>query len=339
MSSMLAMQLQAPGTPLVPVSLRVPEPGPGQVLVRVRCCAVCRTDLHVVDGELPDPRLPIVPGHEVVGEVVQLGAGVQGLALGDRIGIPWVGWTCGRCQYCQSGRENLCPRAEFTGYHLDGGYAEYAVADARFCFRIPEGFPDLRAAPLLCAGLIGYRSLRMAGDARRLGIYGFGAAAHIITQVAVHQGRQVFAFTREGDEVGQRFAREVGAVWAGASTEHPPVELEAAIIFAPVGALVPHALAAVEPGGTVVCGGIHMSDIPSFPYSLLWGERVVRSVANLTRRDGEEFLALVPELTLEIAVEPYPLQAANEALWALREGRVRGAAVLTTEEVAVPAPS
>lgn len=339
MSSMLAMQLQAPGTPLVPVTLRVPEPGPGQVLVRVRCCAVCRTDLHVVDGELPDPRLPIIPGHEVVGEVVQLGAGVQGLALGDRVGIPWVGWTCGRCRYCQSGRENLCPRAEFTGYHLDGGYAEYAVADARFCFRIPEGFPDLQAAPLLCAGLIGYRSMRMAGDARRLGIYGFGAAAHIVTQVAVHQGRQVFAFTKEGDEAGQQFAREMGAVWAGASTERPPVELEAAIVFAPVGALVPQALAALEPGGTVVCGGIHMSDIPSFPYSLVWGERVVRSVANLTRRDGEEFLALVPELTLEIAVEPYPLQAANEALRALREGRVRGAAVLTMDEVAVPAPS
>ncbi len=265
-------------------------------MLHVRACGVCRTDLHVVDGELPDPKLPLVPGHEVVGTVAAKGERAGRFAVGDRVGVPWLGWTCGVCRYCRSGRENLCDRPAFTGYTLDGGYAEYVAADHRYCFPIPDGYSDAEAAPLLCAGLIGYRSLVMAGDARRLGIYGFGAAAHIVAQVAKHQGREVYAFTRPGDVAAQRFARELGAVWAGGSTDRPPVELDAAILFAPVGALVPAALAAVAKGGVVVCGGIHMSDIPAFPYRLLWGERVVRSVANLTRRDGEEFLALAPKV-------------------------------------------
>jgi propanol-preferring alcohol dehydrogenase len=305
-------------------------PGPDQVLIRVHACGVCRTDLHVVDGELPDPKLPLVPGHEIVGIVEQRGEQVERFAIGDRVGVPWLGYTCGSCSYCCAGRENLCDRSRFTGYTLDGGYAEYTLADQRFCFPLPVTFSDREAAPLLCAGLIGYRSLVMAGDARRLGIYGFGAAAHIITQVARHQGRQVYAFTRPGDEEGQRFARDLGAVWAGDSTCLPPEELEAAILYAPVGSLVPAALRAVAKGGTVVCAGIHMSDIPAFPYRLLWSERVVRSVANLTRRDGEEFLALAPRIPVRTQVEAFPLHEASEALERLRTGRIRGAAVLMT---------
>ena len=296
-----------------------PEPHPGQLLVQVHACAVCRTDLHVFDGELPDPKLPLVLGHQVVGTVV---------GDGRRVGIPWLGWTCGECRYCRSDRENLCDRARFTGYQLDGGYAEYTVADERFCFALPDRYTDLEAAPLLCAGLIGYRSLRLTGDAERLGLYGFGSSAHIVAQVARHQGRRVFAFTRAGDEEGQEFARELGAVWAGASEEPPPEELDAAIIFAPVGALVPIALRALAKGGIVVCAGIHMSDVPSFPYELLWGERVVRSVANLTRRDGEEFLALAPQVPVRTEVEAYPLEQTNEALQRVRSGRLRGAAVV-----------
>jgi propanol-preferring alcohol dehydrogenase len=322
---MKAMVLTAPGEPLRAEDLRVPDLGPGQVLVAVDACGVCRTDLHVVDGELPQPKLPLVPGHQIVGRVVE---GGERFAAGDRVGIPWLGWTCGECRYCLSGRENLCDRARFTGYQLDGGYAELAAADERFCFPLPEGFDDLQAAPLLCAGLIGYRSLRLAGDAGRLGLYGFGAGAHIVTQVALHEGRRVFAFTRAGDDRAQAFARELGAEWAGGSEEAPPEELDAAIVFAPVGALVPAALAAVAKGGSVVCAGIHMSDLPSFPYELLWGERVVRSVANLTRRDGEEFLALAPRVPVRTEVEVFPLAAANEALATLRAGEVRGAAVL-----------
>jgi propanol-preferring alcohol dehydrogenase len=303
-----------------------PEPKPGQVLVEVAACGVCRTDLHVVDGELPDPKLPLVPGHQVVGRVVEAG---ERLAAGDRVGIPWLGWTCGECRYCLSGRENLCDRARFTGYQLDGGYAELIAADERFCFPLPEGDDDLQAAPLLCAGLIGYRSLRLAGDAERLGLYGFGASAHIVAQVARHEGHRVFAFTRAGDEQAQKLARELGAEWAGDAAGPSPEELDAAIIFAPAGELVPAALGAVAKGGTVVCAGIHMTDIPSFPYELLWGERVLRSVANLTRRDGEEFLALAPRVPVRTEVEAYPLAEANEALARLRAGRVRGAAVLT----------
>jgi propanol-preferring alcohol dehydrogenase len=325
---MLAMTLRAPGTPLEPVDRSPPTPGPDQVLLHVRACGVCRTDLHVVDGELPDPKLPLVPGHEVVGTVVAKGERAGRFAVGDRVGVPWLGWTCGVCRYCRSGRENLCDRPAFTGYTLDGGYAEYAAADHRYCFPIPDGYSDAEAAPLLCAGLIGYRSLVMAGDAQRLGIYGFGAAAHIVAQVAKHQGREVYAFTRPGDAAAQRFARELGAVWAGGSTDRPPVELDAAILFAPVGALVPAALAAVAKGGVVVCGGIHMSDIPAFPYRLLWGERVVRSVANLTRRDGEEFLALAPKVPVRTEVHTLPLAEANEALRRLRAGEVQGAEVL-----------
>ena len=327
---MRAMRLEAPGRDLQLVDLPVPVPAAGQVLLRVSACAVCRTDLHVVDGELPDPVLPLVPGHEIVGTVAELGAGVKRWRIGDRLGVPWLGWSCGECSYCLTGRENLCARARFTGYLMDGGFAEYAVADARFCFAMPPAFSDLEAAPLLCAGFIGYRSLRVAGDARRLGLYGFGAAAHIIAQVACYEGRQVFAFARPGDLSAQQFALELGARWAGGSDEAPPEPLDAAIIFAPVGALVPAALRAVNRGGTVVCAGIHMSDIPSFPYSILWEERVVRSVANLTRRDGEEFLALAPKIPVRTTVEPYPLANANEALAALRSGRVRGAAVLVT---------
>lgn len=325
---MRAMVLRAPGGPLRPEELPVPEPGSGEVLVRVRACGVCRTDLHVVDGELREPKLPLVVGHQIVGVVERAGEGVERFSPGDRVGVPWLGRTCGRCRYCRTGRENLCGEARFTGYQLDGGFAEYARADARFCLPVPEGYPDLQAAPLLCAGLIGYRALRMAGDAERLGLYGFGASAHIILQVARHQGRRVFAFARDGDEEAQRFARRLGAEWAGGSGQRPPEELDAAIIFAPVGALVPLALRAVARGGTVVCAGIHMSDIPSFPYELLWGERQLRSVANLTRRDGEEFLALAPEVPVRTEVRPYPLEGANQALDDLRSGRLTGAAVL-----------
>jgi alcohol dehydrogenase, propanol-preferring len=325
------MVLDAPGRPLRDSEVPEPEPGPEQVLLRVHACAVCRTDLHVVDGELPDPKLPLIPGHQIVGAVEGVGGLVDRFAKGDRVGVPWLGYADGACRYCLAGRENLCDNARFTGYEMDGGYAAYAVADHRFCFPLPEGYPDLQAAPLLCAGLIGYRSLRAAGDAGRLGLYGFGASAHIIIQVAVHQGREVFAFTRDGDEEGQDFARELGAAWVGGSSEPPPEELDAAIIFAPVGALVPVALRAVAKGGVVVCAGIHMSDIPSFPYEVLWGERCVRSVANLTRRDGEEFLELAPEVPVHTEVAPFSLEEANEGLSALREGRIRGAAVLVVD--------
>ncbi len=328
---MRAMVLDVPGEPLRVAEMRVPEPGEGRVLLRVHCCAVCRTDLHVVDGELPDPRLPLVPGHQIVGTVERLGERTDSFTVGERVGVPWLGWTDGECRYCLSGRENLCENARFTGYQIDGGYAEYAVADARFCFPFPEGFPDLQAAPLLCAGLIGHRSLRFTGDAERLGLYGFGASAHIVAQVAAHEGRRIFAFTSPHDEEAQEFARELGAEWAGSSEEAPPEELDAAIIFAPVGALVPAALRAVARGGTVVCAGIHMSDIPSFPYEILWGERSVRSVANLTRQDGLDFLALAPEIPVRTEVMPLPLEEANEALAALRDGKVRGAAVLIIE--------
>jgi alcohol dehydrogenase, propanol-preferring len=323
-----AMILDVPGEPLRVAEAPVPEPGEGQLLLSVHCCAVCRTDLHVVDGELPHPRLPLIPGHQIVGTVEKIGGPAGSFAVGDRVGVPWLGWTDGECRYCLSGRENLCENARFTGYHIDGGYAEYALADTRFCFPIPEGFPDLQAAPLLCAGLIGHRSLRFAGDAERLGLYGFGASAHIVAQVAAHEGRRIFAFTSPHDEEAQEFARELGAEWAGSSEEAPPEELDAAIIFAPVGALVPAALRAVARGGTVVCAGIHMSDIPSFPYEILWGERSVRSVANLTRQDGLDFLALAPEVPVRTEVVPFPLEEANQALDALRGGRVRGAAVL-----------
>ncbi len=312
------MVLEAAGGELREAELPDPEPAAGQLLLDVRACGVCRTDLHVLDGELPHPKLPLVPGHQIVGVT----------ADGRRVGVPWLGWTCGTCGYCRSGRENLCDRAQFTGYQLDGGYAERVVADERFCFPVPEGYPDEQAAPLLCAGLIGYRSLRLAGDAERLGLYGFGASAHIVAQVARHEGRRVFAFTKAGDEEGQDFARELGAEWAGGSAERPPEELDAAILFAPAGELVPAALAAVAKGGAVVCAGIHMSDIPAFPYELLWGERQVRSVANLTRADGDEFLALAPRIPVRTEVETFPLTAANEALDRLRHGRIRGAAVL-----------
>jgi propanol-preferring alcohol dehydrogenase len=316
---MRAMVFEAPGEPLREAELDRPAAGPGELLLEVRACGVCRTDLHLIDGEVGIAEPPRVLGHQIVGEVV---------GEGRRVGVPWLGWTCGECEYCRSGRENLCPRARFTGCDIDGGFAEYAVADERYCFPIPDSYPDEQAAPLLCAGLIGYRSLRMCGDARRIGFYGFGAAAHILTQVAIAEGREVYAFTRAGDERGQRFARDLGAVWAGGSEDAPPESLDAAIIFAPVGALVPAALSAVAPGGTVVCGGIHMSDIPSFPYELLWGERAVRSVANLTRVDGEELLALAPGVPVETAVTTYPLGAANTALEDLRAGRFLGAAVI-----------
>jgi alcohol dehydrogenase, propanol-preferring len=313
------MLLDAPERALREAALPEPRPGPGQVLVQVHVCGVCRTDLHVADGELIHPKLPLVLGHQIVGTVV---------GEDRRVGIPWLGWTDGECRYCRSGQENLCDRAQFTGYDLDGGYAEYAVADERFCFALPDGYADLHAAPLLCAGLIGYRALSLAGDGERLGLYGFGASAHIITQVARHQGRRVFAFTRPGDTAGQEFARELGAEWAGGSDESPPEELDAAIIFAPVGALVPTALRSVGKAGVVVCAGIHMSDIPTFPYELLWGERVLRSVANLTRRDGEEFLSLAPQVPVRTEVQVFPLEQANEALDHLRRGETRGAVVL-----------
>ena len=328
---MLAMVLNKPRGALEPEQRAVPAPGPHQVLLKVRACAVCRTDLHVVDGELPGVRHPVVPGHEIVGEVVSCGAGVD-IATGTRLGVPWLGSTCGTCDYCRSGRENLCDSARFTGCHLDGGYADYTLADARYCLRLPDELDDVHAAPLLCAGLIGYRALTMTGDARRLGLYGFGAAAHIVAQVARFQGRECHAFVRPGDTAAADFARELGCTWVGGSDELPPVLLDAAIIFAPAGELVPRALAAVRKGGTVVCGGIHMSDIPSFPYALLWGERVVRSVANLTRRDGEEFLSLAPQVPIRTHVKTFPLDAANEALQQLREGRLSGAAVLLPRE-------
>ena len=322
---MRAMVLDRPGTPLRPVDLAEPEPAAGQVLVGVACCGVCRTDLHVVDGELPDPSLPLVVGHQVVGRVI---GGAERFAPGLRVGIPWLGWTDGTCRYCRSGRENLCDAARFTGYTLDGGYAELAVADERYCVPIPDGYADEQAAPLLCAGLIGYRALRMAGDAERLGLYGFGASAHIVAQLARHEGRRVFAFTRAGDEAAQSLALEFGAEWAGSSDGPAPEELDAAILFAPVGALVPAALRASAKGAVVVCAGIHMSDIPSFPYELLWEERIVRSVANLTRQDAEEFMALAPQVPVRTEVEVFPLAEANEALARLRGGEVRGAAVL-----------
>jgi alcohol dehydrogenase, propanol-preferring len=328
---MRAMILDTPGQALRSGELPTPEAGAGQVLLRLAACAVCRTDLHIADGELRDPKLPLVLGHEIIGTVVAVGHDVERFSEGDRLGVPWLGWTCGVCPYCRSGRENLCDRARFTGYHIDGGYAEYTVADSRFCFPIPDGYADMAAAPLLCAGLIGYRSLVAAGDGERLGLYGFGAAAHIVTQVARHQGRRVFALTRAGDVEGQRFATALGAVWAGDASMDPPEELDAAIVFAPVGALVPTALRAVRKGGVVVCAGIHMSDIPSFRYDLLWGERVLRSVANLTRRDGEEFLSLAPSIPVRTEVQAYSIEDANRALSDLRQGRVRGAAVLTPE--------
>jgi propanol-preferring alcohol dehydrogenase len=324
------MLLEAAGQPLRPAEVPIPEPGSNEVLLRVHACAVCRTDLHIVDGELAQPKLPLILGHQIVATVDAAGADVQTPRVGDRVGVPWLGSTDGTCPYCRSGRENLCERAQFTGYSRDGGFAEFTVADARFCFPIPEGYPDLQAAPLLCAGLIGFRSLRMTGDAERLGIYGFGSAAHIITQVARHQGRRVFAFTRAGDTRSQAFAMELGAEWAGPSEGRPPDELDAAIIFAPTGELVPAALRALAKGGVVVCGGIHMSDIPSFPYEILWGERVVRSVANLTRQDGLEFLALAPNVPVRTRVEAFALSEANEALLRVREGSVQGSAVMTS---------
>ena len=322
------MVLESPRQPLVAKEVPRPAPRADQLLVRVAACAVCRTDLHVLDGELPNPKLPLILGHEIVGRVEQIGAEVRGFQIGQRVGIPWLGWTCGECKFCLTNRENLCERARFTGYTIDGGYAEYTVADARFCFPMPDAYEDVAAAPLLCAGLIGYRCLRKAGDARRLGIYGFGAAAHIIAQVARHQDREIFAFTTPGDTAAQDFARRLGAQWAGGSDETPPQPLDAAIIFAPVGPLVPAALRVLERGGTVVCGGIHMSDIPSFPYDDLWQERTICSVANLTRRDGEEFLALAPQVPVRTETRTFPLAQANEALHALRSGALTGAAVL-----------
>ncbi len=328
---MEAMLLERPRTPLRAAEVPRPEPGPGQVLLQVLACGVCRTDLHVADGELPDPKLPLVLGHEIVGRIVARGPGASRFAPGQRVGVPWLGWTDGTCRYCRSGRENLCERARFTGYQLDGGYAEFAIADERYCFPVPDAYGDVAAAPLLCAGLIGYRSLRAAGEAERLGLYGFGAAAHLVAQVARHQGRTVYAFTRPGDAAAQRFALDLGARWAGGSDQLPPEPLDAAIIFAPVGALVPAALRALAPGGVVVCAGIHMSPIPSFEYDLLWRERTVRSVANLTRRDGEEFLALAPRVPVRTETEPFPLREANQALGRLRAGEVRGAAVLVPQ--------
>ena len=331
---MRAMILQAPQQQLVSCEVPLPTVGRGQLLVRVAVCAVCRTDLHVIDGELPNPKLPLIPGHEIVGRVEKLGEGVSGFGVGERVGIPWLGWTCGECKFCRSNRENLCERALFTGYTIDGGYAEFTVADARFCFRIPDAYDDVSAAPLLCAGLIGYRSLRMTRDAERIGIYGFGAAAaHIVAQVAHHQGRKIFAFTRPGDVTAQRFALAMGADWAGGSDEVAPEKLEAAIIFAPIGALVPAALRGLERGGIVVCGGIHMSDIPSFPYADLWQERRICSVANLTRRDATEFLEIAPGIPVTTETATYPLAEANEALEALRSGKLSGAAVLNCQVI------
>jgi propanol-preferring alcohol dehydrogenase len=323
-----AMVLTAPHGPLAAIERPVPEPGPDEVRVRVEACGVCRTDLHIVDGELAAPRLPLVPGHEIVGRIEALGRGVTAFAVGERVGVPWLGATCGTCPYCRAQRENLCDAPQFTGYTRDGGYADHAIARADYCFRLPDGLDALHAAPLLCAGLIGYRALAMAGEAARLAIYGFGAAAHLIAQVAVWQRREVHAFTKPGDAAGQDFARSLGCTWAGGSDAAPPAPFDAALIFAPVGALVPLALRHARKGGVVVCAGIHMSAIPAFPYDLLWGERVVRSVANLTRRDGEEFLALAVRVPVRTTVEAFPLEAANEALDAVRSGRVQGAAVL-----------
>jgi len=326
---MRAMVLEEQGRPLVEKDVPIPEPGPDQILVRVRACGVCRTDLHVVDGELPDPKLPLIPGHEIVGTVVKAGGASTSFRPGERVGIPWLGFTCGRCGPCSTGRENLCDNPLFTGYTIDGGYAEYTVADHRYCFRAPASYGDAEAAPLLCAGLIGYRSYRMMGkDVTRLGIYGFGAAAHIIAQVATHQGKKVYAFTKPDDREGQSFARSLGAVWTGDSTSRPPVPLDGAIIFAPVGPLVVEALKSTAKGASVICAGIHMTDIPSFPYRLLWEERVIRSVANLTRRDGDEFLSLAPEVPVRTEVQTFPLAGANEALAMLRSGQIQGAAVL-----------
>jgi alcohol dehydrogenase, propanol-preferring len=324
---MLAMTLRGAGLPLERADVPVPVPGPGEVLIKVNACGVCRTDLHIVDGELLDPVYPIVPGHEVVGTVVDQGSGTD-RTVGDRIGVPWLGTTCGRCRFCRSSRENLCDDATFTGYQRPGGYADYVVADARFVLPLPDIYGDADAAPLLCAGLIGYRSLRQTGDARRLGLYGFGASAHIVIQIARYEGREVFAFTRPGDVEAQALARELGAVWAGDSETSPPDRLDAAIIFAPAGHLVPRSLREIEKGGTVVCAGIHMTDIPAFPYALLWGERTIRSVANLTRRDGEEFLAIAPRVPIRTMIETFPLADANDALKRVRTGRVHGAAVL-----------
>jgi propanol-preferring alcohol dehydrogenase len=328
MAMMRAMVLERVGAALVPRERPVPRPGPGQLLIEVTACGVCRTDLHVVDGELPDIRLPIIPGHEIVGRVAALGAGVTDFAIGARVGVPWLGHTCGQCGFCRADQENLCDQPEFTGYTRDGGFASHVVADGGFCFALPDQFDDAAVAPLLCAGLIGWRSYRIAGAGRALGLYGFGAAAHILCQVAVHQGRRVFAFTRAGDHAAQDFARSLGAVWAGGSGETPPEPLDAAIIFAPVGALVPAALAVVRKGGRVVCGGIHMSDIPAFPYRLLWEERQIMSVANLTRADAREFLSVAPQAGITTEITRYGLSSANEALADLRDGRLTGAAVL-----------
>lgn len=325
---MRAAVLRAIRAPLELGEVPLPVVGPGQVLARVRACGVCRTDLHILDGELPAPKLPLVLGHQVVAEVVERAPDVE-IPIGARVGIPWLGWTCGACRSCLAGRENLCERARFTGYTLDGGFAEYTAADARYCFPVPEGYPDAQAAPLLCAGLIGYRALRFCGDAERIGLYGFGASAHLVAQVARHQGRRVFAFTREGDVEGQAFARALGAEWAGSSRSPPPEPLDAAIVFAAAGELVPVALRAVAPGGTVVLAGIHMSDIPSFPYRILWEERTLRSVANLTRQDGQEFLALAPKIPIHTTVESFPLDRTGEAIDRLRLGRLQGAAVVT----------
>ncbi len=325
---MRAMIFEKPGKELSLSDVAMPRPSAEQVLLRLHACAVCRTDLHVIDGELREPKTPLIPGHEIVGSVAAVGAAVTRFKVGDRLGVPWLGWTCGECSFCREGQENLCDRAKFTGYTLDGGYAEYTVADQRFCFPIPDDYSDIEAAPLLCAGLIGYRSLVKAGNGKRLGIYGFGAAAHIVAQVAKYQNREIYAFTRPGDNAAQKFALALGAVWAGSSDELPPVKLDAVIIFAPVGALVPQALKAVRKGGTVVSGGVHMSDIPSFPYAILWEERSICSVANLTRRDGAEFMALAPKVPVRTQVETFALEEANEALQRLRSGRIHGAAVL-----------
>lgn len=330
-ATMAAMVLRRPGALLEPQELIVPQPGPGQLLLKVAACGICRTDLHIVDGELTEPTLPLVPGHQIVGRIVAMGPEVTGFSPGERVGVPWLGGVCGRCSHCRAGRENLCDRARFTGYQMNGGFAEYCVAATPFCFPLPDDYPDLQAAPLLCAGLIGYRSLRLAGEGLRLGLYGFGAAAHILAQVALWQGRQLYAFTRPGDRAAQDFARRLGACWAGDSDTLPPTELDAAIIFAPVGALVPAALRAVRKGGRVVCGGIHMSPIPSFSYDLLWGERSLVSVANLTRQDGAEFLALAPRVPVRTEVTAFPLRQANEALAALRSGQLSGAGVLVID--------
>ena len=325
---MHAMVLEHPNGKLKYKEVPIPSPNANQLLIKVHACGICRTDLHVVDGELTHPKLPIIPGHQIVGEVIKLGSNVKGFHIGERVGVPWLGSSCGKCSYCLSQKENLCDSPGFTGYQIDGGLAEYCVADARFCFFLPANYADEQVAPLLCAGLIGYRALKKAGEAKRIGIYGFGAAAHILIQVARFQGREVYAFTRSGDSVAQRFAKQLGAIWAGASDQSPPCMLDAAIIFAPSGELVPMALRAIAKGGVVVCGGIHMSDIPSFPYDILWGERAICSVANLTRQDGEEFLALAPTIPVKTDVHLYSLADANQALDDLRHGRFTGAAVI-----------